>query len=130
MASFQVLNWLYQSSDDETGNREARIHVYDGRLWVDRGGGSDAEVPSADEPADWSPSSTDATASDGDDKWRDGTSSTISELIVDKSQMHHSGRYYCSTLGSQGTWTQVHVLAGTFFIDFSDIKVAMKICAR
>ena len=40
------------------------------------------------------------------------TTATMSQLLVDKAQMFHSGRYVCSALGASGTWTLVHILAG------------------
>lgn len=66
--------------------------MLDGRTWQDRGGMEGI----------------------GDDKkyLSDIGTWTVSQLMVDRTQLQHSGRYTCSTLGSQGTWTTVHVLAG------------------
>ena len=151
---------------------EARIHVYDGRLWVDRGGGSKGESSMDDsddsedgikdsssskeqlsssssqqeDDEDVEPRSltgndviTDDDDDDDDDdekekkkqssssfvaaavdgggggNWESRTA-TISQLLVDKAQMTHSGRYICSAVGSSGTWTHVHILPGNQLI--------------
>lgn len=117
--SFQILNWLYQSSEvGGSGQLDARIHVYDGRLWVDRGGGGDnteGDVEGAapsDQPS-FTPSQTEVENERRNQKQRESLSSaTMSQLLVDKAQMFHSGRYVCSALGASGTWTLVHILAG------------------
>lgn len=85
------------------GQLDARIHVYDGRLWVDRGGGPQS-ADYEDQGATPSPSGADQNGS--------LTTATMSQLLVDKAQMFHSGRYVCSALGASGTWTLVHILAG------------------
>ena len=144
---------------------EARIHVYDGRLWVDRGGGSKGEssMDDSDDLEDGTKDSSskeqlssssqqeddedveprsltgnDVITDDDDEKekktqssslsaaatvdggggggggggnWESRTA-TISQLLVDKAQMTHSGRYICSAVGSSGTWTHVHILPG------------------
>lgn len=137
----QDLNWLYQNDQGQQGHLEARIHVYDGRLWVDRGGGGMSDSP-------WPPDAEDAQRDDGDadySDWQnqqeedgdddedgqgqrrsaqrpmtteapvyrdeDRQTATVSQLIVDKAQMYHSGRYICSTRATAGTWTLVHILA-------------------
>lgn len=117
---------------------DARIHVYDGRLWVDRGGGGGgggSEDDYNDETGTTvvSPSSTgsgDVTTEDRTNKNPASSSSsssttgvvsttaTMSQLLVDKAQMFHSGRYVCSALGASGTWTLVHILAGKIGLDF------------
>ena len=104
-----MLNWLYQSNEVIGGGQlDTKIHVYDGRLWVDRGGGgqADEDVILEDEEqrgARSQPSSSMAPTL---------TTATMSQLLVDKAQMFHSGRYVCSALGASGTWTLVHILAG------------------
>ena len=162
----QDLNWLYQNDQGQQGHLEARIHVYDGRLWVDRGGGGMSDSPrppdadsaggaSAAQYGDWQnddsggddaveraeeaeeaeaeaeaeeaamedeeekedvggrPSSKRAKATQPPSyRDEDRQTATVSQLIVDKAQMYHSGRYICSTRATAGTWTLVHILAG------------------
>lgn len=107
------------------GQLNTRIHVYDGRLWVDRGGGGQTEGES---DATSSSSSSDVVLEDEERRTRTSsqqessqqslsssgtlTTATMSQLLVDKAQMFHSGRYVCSALGASGTWTLVHILAG------------------
>ena len=121
---FQILNWLYQSNEvGGSGQLDARIHVYDGRLWVDRGGGSDhkdgeddQEAASNDEPGSIQRSAEDEDPSKSQRQRQSlssaTTTATMSQLLVDKAQMFHSGRYVCSALGASGTWTVVHILPG------------------
>nr|CAH0108953.1 unnamed protein product [Daphnia galeata] len=118
----QILNWLYHSNEvGGNGQLDAKIHVYDGRLWVDRGGGGDYKDDEEDEDATSNdePSSIQRSAEDEDprksQKQRQSfssttTTATMSQLLVDKAQMFHSGRYVCSALGASGTWTLVHIL--------------------
>lgn len=121
---FQILNWLYHSNEvGGNGQLDAKIHVYDGRSWVDRGGGGDYKDDEEDEDATSNdePSSIQRSAEDEDprksQKQRQSfssttTTATMSQLLVDKAQMFHSGRYVCSALGASGTWTLVHILPG------------------
>ena len=131
----QGLNWLYQNDQGQQGHLEARIHVFDGRLWVDRGGGGMSDFPRPpaviddviddddEEDDDWSSdehgasalalSASERTEPQGY-RDKDLLTSTVSQLIVDKAQMYHSGRYICSTRATAGTWTLVHILAGWF----------------
>lgn len=117
-----MLNWLYQSNDVIGSSQlDARIHVYDGRSWVDRGGGGqggDEDNANGDRPA------VIASSSEEDDRRKNPsltampTTATMSQLLVDKAQMFHSGRYVCSALGASGTWTLVHILAGKKVLSF------------
>lgn len=102
---------MYQSMEAIAGQLDARIHVYDGRLWVDRGGGGGAgeEDAAEEDSADTAAADDDVEARTADGEIR---TATISQLLVDRAQMFHSGRYICSALGASGTWTQVHILAG------------------
>lgn len=90
---------------------DARIHVYDGRLWVDRGGG-DAEGAVENEAAVVSDQRQTDVESRHERQKESLSTATMSQLLVDKAQMFHSGRYVCSALGASGTWTLVHILAG------------------
>lgn len=122
---------MYQSNEVVGVQLDARIEVYDGRLWVDRGGGNAGtteevdtnEATTGDDNGDDTTSDVDAIASSlmvgpqNSDQERRGNgkeirTATISQLLVDKAQMFHSGRYVCSAVGSTGTWTLVHILAG------------------
>lgn len=111
-----MLNWLYQSNEVIGSSQlDARIQVYDGRLWVDRGGGSSQ----LDETNDDGSVTTAAAAAVKEEGTKGRhlrgpslTTATMSQLLVDKAQMFHSGRYVCSALGASGTWTLVHILAG------------------
>ncbi len=122
---------MYQSNEVVGVQLDARIEVYDGRLWVDRGGGNAGaaeevdtnEATTGDDTGDDATSDVDAIASSltagpqNSDQERRGNgkeirTATISQLLVDKAQMFHSGRYVCSAVGSTGTWTLVHILAG------------------
>lgn len=107
----QILNWLYQSNEaGGSGQLDARIHVYDGRLWVDRGGG-DAEGAVENEAAVVSDQRQTDVESRHERQRESLSTATMSQLLVDKAQMFHSGRYVCSALGASGTWTLVHILA-------------------
>lgn len=126
------MNWLYQSNQvGGNGQLDARIHVYDGRLWVDRGGGGDhkdGENDDGDAESSVEPTSIQRSAEEDEDRSKSQkqkqnlppapTTATMSQLLVDKAQMFHSGRYVCSALGASGTWTLVHILPGKilFFI--------------
>jgi len=146
----QDLNWLYQNDQGQQGHLEARIHVYDGRLWVDRGGGGakphddddnddDAREEETEEEEENYQNDEDEEEEEEEDeeegdelvrssRWKvtattaapppaasyrdeDRQTATVSQLIVDKAQMYHSGRYICSTRATAGTWTHVHILA-------------------
>lgn len=126
------MNWLYQSNQvGGNGQLDARIHVYDGRLWVDRGGGGDhkdGENDDGDAESSVEPTSIQRSAEEDEDRSKSQkqkqnlppapTTATMSQLLVDKAQMFHSGRYVCSALGASGTWTLVHILPGKIFFLF------------
>lgn len=115
---------MYQSNDVAGGQLDARIEVYDGRLWVDRGGGNvveegtdgDADDDDLEEAGVDVTKNTLTTDVDSEKDRRtenkEFRTATVSQLLVDKAQMFHSGRYVCSALGTSGTWTLVHILAG------------------
>ena len=106
---------MYQSNDVAGGQLDARIEVYDGRLWVDRGGGNaeDDEI----EGDDVTKSSFNDESTTNERNTKEMRTATVSQLLVDKAQRFHSGRYICSALGTTGTWTQVHILDGTSLSD-------------
>lgn len=106
----QVLNWLYQSNEVVgSGQLDARIQVYDGRLWVDRGGTTGGQSTTDEDSSTAEP---DGAKNSRHLRGPSLTTATMSQLLVDKAQMFHSGRYVCSALGASGTWTLVHILAG------------------
>lgn len=90
---------------------------------MDRGGGGDHKDGENDDDAANSVESSSIQRSVEDEdhsksqKQRQSlspatTTATMSQLLVDKAQMFHSGRYVCSALGASGTWTLVHILPG------------------
>ena len=123
---------MYQSSENGGGQLDARIHVFDGRLWVDRGGGGSrgnkdttglAENGEKDDEEEEEESDEEEETGrqvEEDERGGESRTATISQLLVERAQMGmHSGRYICSAIGSSGTWTLVHVLPGTWHLSNS-----------